>query len=235
MNIHIKETAAATYRALIQSLIDMMESRPKKVFYFAFSGGDSLLPMFDIWANEYAEITPWRQMRIYWTDEGCVPADDSDSNYGTLRRLLLDKVAFPMEQVFPLSGMQLPQREGKHYSRVVASTVPLSDKIPVFDCILLGLEQDGHVASIYWGQEQLLALRDLYVACVNPYTGQKRITATGTVLLAADRLVFLGVGRRRASVLHDILNSGDVSPIAYVAHHAAHVDVFADYSAYGGQ
>ena len=41
--------------------------------------------MFDLWANEYMEITPWDRMRIYWVDERCVPPDDSDSNYGMMR------------------------------------------------------------------------------------------------------------------------------------------------------
>ena len=47
--------------------------------------------MFDIWANESKEVTPWMRMRIYWVDERCVPAEDYESNYGTMRRLLLDE------------------------------------------------------------------------------------------------------------------------------------------------
>ena len=62
-------SATATAHALIEHLIAMMEREPEKTFYFAFSGGSTPSLMFDIWANEYKEVTPWMRMRIYWVDE----------------------------------------------------------------------------------------------------------------------------------------------------------------------
>ena len=58
--------------------------------------------MFDLWANEYMDITPWDRMRIYWVDERCVPPDDSDSNYGMMRNLLLGltPILYEMYSVF---------------------------------------------------------------------------------------------------------------------------------------
>ena len=105
--------------------------------------------------------------------------------------------------------------------------------VPVFDIVLLGLESDGHVASIYAGQERLLALREWYAPCINPYTGQKCVTATGPQLLAAGRLLLLAVGRSRRTAVSDVLRSGDVTPAAYIAHHASCAGLFADRSAYG--
>ncbi|WP_276864491.1 6-phosphogluconolactonase [Mediterranea massiliensis] len=232
MDVYIQETAAATCHALIRHLIDTMNAKPGKIFHIAFSGGDSLLPLFDRWANDYGSQTPWERMRIYWSDERCVPVDDSDSNYGTLCRLLLDKVDFPLEHIYPLSGIFSPKREAVRYARVVSSMVPLEAEVPVFDLILLGLEPDGHVASIYPGQERLLALRELYAPCYNPYSGQRCITMTGTALLAAHRLLLLAVGRHNLTTVSDVLHSGDVTPAAYVAHHAPSVGLFVDRSAY---
>lgn len=81
--------------------------------------------MFDIWANEYKEVTPWMRMRIYWVDERCVPAEDYESNYGTMRRLLLDEVGMPDEYVYPIYGVNRPEIEAKNYSTLVCRTVPL--------------------------------------------------------------------------------------------------------------
>lgn len=53
--------------------------------------------MFDLWANEYLDITPWNRMKIYWVDERCVPPEDSDSNYGMMRNLLLGIAPFLMK------------------------------------------------------------------------------------------------------------------------------------------
>lgn len=67
---------------MIEHLIGMMNASPEKVFNFAFSGGDGLWPLFDVWAYDYGDVTPWHRMRIYWTDEHHVPMEHSDSNYG---------------------------------------------------------------------------------------------------------------------------------------------------------
>ena len=71
MKSYVYHSATATAHALIEHLIAMMEREPEKTFYFAFSGGSTPSLMFDIWANEYKEVTPWMRMRIYWVDERC--------------------------------------------------------------------------------------------------------------------------------------------------------------------
>ena len=73
-----------------------MNEEPDRVFNIAVSGGNTPALMFDLWANEYMEITPWDRMRIYWVDERCVPPDDSDSNYGMMRNLFLGITLFSM-------------------------------------------------------------------------------------------------------------------------------------------
>ena len=44
------------------------------------------------------------RMRIFWVDERCVSVSDSDSNYGTMLRLLLQEVGIPDEYVYPIHG-----------------------------------------------------------------------------------------------------------------------------------
>ena len=74
-----------------------MNEEPDRVFNIAVSGGNTPALMFDLWANEYVKSTPWDRMRIYWVDERCVPPDDSDSNYGMMRKLLLGLTPIPYE------------------------------------------------------------------------------------------------------------------------------------------
>lgn len=136
MKSYIYSTATETAHALIKHLVGMMEREPDRTFYFAFSGGSTPSLMFDIWANEYKEVTPWKRMRIYWVDERCVPMEDSESNYGTMRRLLLDEVGMPGEFVFPIFGDYPPEAEAKRYSAQVCRTVPLWRGFPTFDAVL---------------------------------------------------------------------------------------------------
>lgn len=211
----------------------MMNDEPGRTFYLAFSGGSTPSLMFDIWANEYKEVTPWPRMRIYWVDERCVPAEDCESNYGTMRRLLLDKVEMPGEYVYPICGANSPEKEAEAYSARVRSTVPLQVDVPVFDVVLLGAGDDGHTSSIFPGQEHLLSSSHPYEASVNPYNGQKRVAMTGSPLFAARKLIFLITGKSKTDVVHDILDSGDTGPAAYVAHHAGDVELFLDRQAAG--
>ena len=229
MKSYVYSTATETAHALIKHLIAMMGREPKKIFYFAFSGGTTPSLMFDIWAHEYKKITPWQRMRIYWVDERCVPPDDSDSNYGTMRRLLLDEVGMPDEYIYPIFGNYPPESEAKRYSALVNRTVPLWRGFPTFDAILLGAGDDGHTSSIFPGQEEyLLSSFQSYEVSTNPYNGQLRIAMTGCLLFAAKRLIFFITGKSKAEVVHDILNSGDTGPAAYVAHHAENVELYMD-------
>ena len=74
------------------------------------------------------------RMRIYWVDERCVPAEDYESNYGTMRRLLLDEVGMPDEYVYPIYGVNRPEIEAKNYSTLVCRTVPLWGWLPGLRC-----------------------------------------------------------------------------------------------------
>ena len=168
-------------------------------------------------------------MRFYWVDERCVPVNDSDSNYGTMFRLLLSEVGMPDEFVFPICGTcRHPSQEAKRYSDLVCSTVPLRRGFPAFDMVLLGAGDDGHTSSIFPGQEYLLSSFQPYEESINPYNGQPRIAMTGCLLFSAKKIVFLITGKGKAGVVYDILESGDTGPAAYVAHHAEDVDIFTD-------
>lgn len=228
MKSHVYNTATETAHALIKHLVSMMAREPERIFYFAFSGGSTPSLMFDIWAHEYKKVTPWRRMRIYWVDERCVSPDDSDSNYGNMRRLLLDEVGMPGEYVFPIFGGFPPDAEAKRYSALVNRSVPLWRGFPTFDVILLGAGDDGHTSSIFPGQEHLLSSFRPYEVSANPYNGQTRIAMTGCLLFAAKKIIFFITGKGKAEVIYDILNSGDTGPAAYVAHHAESVELYTD-------
>ena len=69
MKTYIYSTAVETARALIKHIISLMEAEPQKIFHIAFSGGSTPSLMFDLWADEFKDTTPWLRMRIYWGDE----------------------------------------------------------------------------------------------------------------------------------------------------------------------
>ncbi len=220
-----------TSRQLIRRLVEIMQAEPDKVFNMAVSGGSTPAVMFDIWAHEFMNVTPWNRLHVYWVDERCVPPEHSDSNYGLMRKLLLGMAPIPCENVFRICGEAQPQHEAARYSELVRRQVPLRQSWPEFDIVLLGAGEDGHTSSIFPGQEELLISNDIYAVSTHPRNGQKRIALTGCPILNARHVIFLITGRSKADVVKEICHSGDMGPAAYIAHHAPNVELFVDRAA----
>ena len=121
MKLAVFPSSIETSRALILRLVELMNEEPDRIFNIAVSGGNTPALMFDLWANEYLDITPWNRMKIYWVDERCVPPEDSDSNYGMMRNLLLGIAPIPYENVFRIRGEAKPVKEAVRYSELVNS------------------------------------------------------------------------------------------------------------------
>ena len=228
MKLAVFPSSIETSRALILRLVELMNEEPDRIFNIAVSGGNTPALMFDLWANEYLDITPWNRMKIYWVDERCVPPEDSDSNYGMMRNLLLGIAPIPYENVFRIRGEAKPVKEAVRYSELVKQQLPYRLGWPEFDIVLLGAGDDGHTSSIFPGQENLLTSTSSYVVSIHPCTGQKRIAMTGYPILNARHVIFLITGKNKADVVEEICNSGDTGPAAYIAHHAQNVELFID-------
>ncbi|MCD8080262.1 MAG: 6-phosphogluconolactonase [Bacteroides sp.] len=228
MKPYIYPSTIETARALILHLVEMLENEPDRIFHIALSGGSTPALMFDLWANEYKEVTPWERMYFYWVDERCVPPKNSDSNYGLMRLLMLNVAPIPYENVFRVMGENEPEQEAIRYSKLVEEHVPQVNNWPRFDIVLLGAGTDGHTSSIFPGQEYLLTSKKTYERSYNPHNGQKRIALTGQPIMNAERVIFLITGKSKADVVYEICSSGDTCPAAYIAHHAENVELFMD-------
>lgn len=113
---YIYSTAVETARALIKHLISLMEEEPQKIFHTSIQWRQHALAHVRFGRKNSRCYPPWSRMRIYWVDERCVPAEDSESNYGNMRRLLLDEVGIPGRSIFFL---------------LTAATIPMMRRIAI--------------------------------------------------------------------------------------------------------
>ena len=228
MKLNIYSSPTNTACSLILHIVNLLKAEPDKIFNIAFSGGFTPAVMFDLWANELADITPWHQIKFWWVDERCVRPENSDSNFGSMRSLLLNTVPVMEEQVFRIHGENEPEREVVRYSSLVKNLVPAAGKYPVFDIVLLGVGEDGHTSSIFPGQEHLLISSEIYAVSRNPYNGQKRIALTGQPIINSRHVFFLVTGKKKSKAVIEMCSSGDTSPAAYIAHRAVNSELFID-------
>ena len=159
-----------------------------------------------------ASVIDWRRTYLFVGDERVVPDDDSRSNFGMARRSLLDHVAVPKENLFPMSTAAGPAEGARLYGELLGrffQQPPDSLPAPAFDLVLLGLGEDGHVASLFPGMAAV-QVTDRWVTWSPPGTlppPVDRITLTMPVLKAARAVLFLVSGKKKADVVERVLKS----------------------------
>lgn len=187
--------------------------RPRTV---VLAGGATPLPLY----RRLASMTlPWHEMEFFFGDERCVPPDHPDSNYGRAAEALLDHIE--ARAVYRMRG-ETCDAEG--YERDLRAR--FGPGIPRFDLTLLGLGEDGHVASLFPGAPALVE-RDRLVLRVE-HSDHPRLTLTLPVLSASRLVVFLVSGARKREALTDLMAGADI-PAARVV--AEEVVVLADSAA----
>lgn len=180
-------------------------SNASKQYYIALSGGTTPVLFFNYLASYYGNYIDWSRIHFFWADERCVSPDDNDSNYKTAYVNFLSKINIPASQVHRIRGEEDPEQEAERYAQEIRSVVPEEDNIPRFDLILLGMGSDGHTASLFPHQSELLSSEKLVETSENPVTHQRRITLTPRLINNAAKVVFQVTGFAKAGIVGEIL------------------------------
>ena len=91
----------------------------------------------------------WAHIDLFWIDERAVPPDHPDSNYGLASRLLLAPARVPPARIHRMQG-ELPELE-QAARRASDELKSVAGDPPGLDLALVGVGEDGHVASIFGG------------------------------------------------------------------------------------
>jgi 6-phosphogluconolactonase len=122
------------------------------------------------------------------------------------RRSLLGKINIPASNIHRIRGESDPAEEASRYSLEIIEYTRQRDLLPVFDLIILGLGEDGHTASIFPSNMDLIDSFRICELASHPVTGQKRITLTGRLINNAEKVTFLTTGKKKAGIVEKILN-----------------------------
>lgn len=183
----------------------MEQARTEQFFSLVLSGGSTPREVLAYLAGDFNKRTDWKKLLIFWGDERCVPPVSNESNYRMAKESLLDRVPIPRENIFRIRGEDEPIRESERYAELVRDKIPAVNHIPRFDLVMLGLGGDGHTASIFPGNLDLFNSDKLFEAAINPYTGQKRISATGRLINHARTVVFIVTGESKAEMVARVI------------------------------
>lgn len=192
-----REAGAALAAALRRVLAEQDVAR------LAIPGGSALAAL--TFAREELREA-WRRVALTWVDERCVPEDDPESNRGSARRRGL------LHDPAPACCLALYE-DGETPAQAVtrASAVFLDAFGGALDALLLGLGEDGHIASLF---PSGAAVGDGPVAHVadSPKPPADRITLTRPVLGTARAAILLATGEPKRAAVTRLLAGDEALP-----------------------
>lgn len=232
-----EEIAIRIVSSIVTAATRAIEARGR--FVLAIAGGsvaDAFLP-----ALARAPLA-WEQVHVFWCDERAVPLTDADSNAGHALALLIGSELAEratLHPMFDLAGATESNDAGVASSsldraaRAYAITLEtIAGTPPVIDFVLLGVGEDGHVASLFPGHRSLDAADSVLVELESPKPPPARLTLGLTVLTRARETVIAAFGDGKATAMHDALdNANSVLPVARVIRAAERVTVMLDAAA----
>ena len=184
----------------------------------------NMIPVREV-VKDYKDKIDWSKINFYRVDERCVSPDSNESNFGKTYNFLFNKINIPERNIHRIYGENDPASEAVRYSEELRKNIFLSNGFPKFDLILLGMGDDGHTASIFPAQMELLNSVNVCAVAVHPESRQKRITLTGNVINNADKIYFLVTGKSKAEVMKKILDKNH----DYLKYPAAHIQTNNNY------
>jgi len=178
----------------------------QEIVRLAIPGGSALAVVAESRAALAAE---WSRVALTWVDERCVPLDHPASNRGAAARLgVLDRDPHAAQRPAPRRVLPLFE-DGETPEAAVARA---ADRLSIdfggaLDVLLLGMGEDGHVASLFPSMPPPSGGLVAHVAD-SPKPPPHRITLTRTALETATRTVLLASGESKRGALERLL-AGD--------------------------
>lgn len=170
-------------------------------FSLGLSGGRTPLPTYRALAGSRLD---WSRVRIFFADERAVPPGDPASNFRMARETLIDPLGIPPPNVHRMKG--------EYPDLAVAVEEYESHLTEPLDALILGVGEDGHVASLFPGSP-LVAEKVRRVGAVRDSVKPpaRRLTLTARALLEARRVLVLVTGPEKANAVARALE-GDAAP-----------------------
>lgn len=220
-------------RAAASAWLEEIEAaaRAGQTHCVALSGGRIAQEFFAATtAQAKARKTSFDCVHFFWADERCVPPDDPESNFRMADELLFAPLAIAAERIHRLRGEDPPAeavRAGEADLRRFARKN--GQQQPVLDLILLGMGEDGHIASLFpnaiannVGSHALLLVIEN-----SPKPPPTRISLSYQTIIAANNVWVLISGAGKAAALRASLSSNGETPLARVVA-ARSVKIFSD-------
>ena len=154
-----------------------------------------------------ADAIDWSHVDLWWGDERFLPAGDPDRNETQARAALLDALPLDPARVHAMPASDGPDGDdakaaAARYARELAAAAkPGSSELPHFDVLMLGVGEDGHVASVF--PEHPVHHETGTTAAVHnsPKPPPNRVTLTLPTIRSAEEVWLIAAGPDKAAAV----------------------------------
>ncbi|MEN8175553.1 MAG: 6-phosphogluconolactonase [Pseudomonadota bacterium] len=186
-------------------------------FSLVLAGGTTPLKAYHLLSQMSAGADNWH---IFYGDERCLPADHAERNSRAAAEAWLDGGRIPKANIHIIPAERGADAAAQQYTQILEGWLP-------FDLVLLGMGEDGHVASLFPGQVHdpkapVVAVHDA------PKPPPDRVSLNLPVLAGARAclVVITGAAKRTAVEAWQVRHAD--LPVARLAKAADHLSVLVD-------
>ena len=154
-----------------------------------------------IYSRLAATGAEWKGLRVFFSDERCVPPTDPASNYAMAERLLFER-ARP-GRVHRMRGEDPPKMGAQRYHDDVGAAIGSG-----FDLLLLGMGADAHIGAMFPGGAAIAETERLCVAVDRP-DGLKGLTLTLPAMTPARKILLIVTGEGKAATVRRVLKGDE--------------------------
>jgi 6-phosphogluconolactonase len=157
----------------------------------------------------------WDRVHVWWSDERFVPTGDPQRNDTMAHAALLDVVGLPAGNVHAMPSTDDYSDVGEAADAYSAELATYGDPCPPFCISILGMGEDGHVASLFPEHPGLRETRAAFPVTDSPKPPPVRVSMSFDVINAADEVVLIASGAGKANAVGLLIN--DPGPLAVPA------------------
>lgn len=211
--VNVSDSLASMTKTAVELFLQIADESIKKKgrFCVALSGGKTPVDFYQKLSQTTNDLM-WNQTHIFLVDERYVPLTHQNSNYKLIKENLCDhlRIGTQLFHSVPVEETS-PQKAAENYEKAIKEFFMLKEgELPRFDLMILGLGEDGHVASLFPGNSGMFEKKRLAISVSNNTLEEKnRVTLTLPVINNAQHIIFLAHGIRKAESVKRVLEEKD--------------------------
>lgn len=170
-------------------------------FAVALSGGGTPKAIFERLKKQSAALD-WTKVLLFWSDERAVPPSDAESNYHMAMESGFEALPIPPQHIFRMPAEGNIEEGARYYENLIVKQLPDQQ----FDLVMLGMGEDGHVASLFPQTHGLHVEERAVIANYIPQKSCWRMTLTFSCINAARNIAVYVLGESKAEMLARVLS-----------------------------